>query len=526
MNVRQNFYFISRFRFAGLVLLAMASAVNPVAADTEVWSFRGGSGIAPENTIEGMNLAFDLGASGTEIDLWHAGIALGPTVTPEIVIHHDRNVARTTNGSGEIQNLTPEYLSTLDAGSSNGKTRFPGARIPTLDEALNVLQARDKAVLLDIKTSPFGQPGTVPVTEVAAAIQRANLQRDNIYTWTSVPSRIQQYTAAIPDLQVIFNGNVDPNTVVWQDLIDQGYSGILIRYDDQVGGGGEFNQAFIDEIHANGLFVVLNGGTVARFRQAVEFGVDIVMTHNTDGFTQVLAEMRTPLLGDCNFDGAISFLDISPFVAVLTAGDYLAEADTNQDDAVDFLDIRPMVSILTDNSTTDDSTTDDSTTDDSTTDDSTTDDSTTDDSTTDDSTTDDSTTDDSTTDDSTTDDSTTDDSTTDDSTTDDSTTDDSTTDDSTTDDSTTDDSTTDDSTTDDSTTDDSTTDDSTTDDSTTDDSTTDDSTTDDSTTDDSTTDDSTTDDSTTDDSTTDDSTTDDSTTDGLSADGSIRKTGN
>lgn len=348
MNCKHHFTIVSRILAIGL----MTFAVKPVAADTEVWSFRGGSGIAPENTIEGMNLAFDLGASGTEIDLWHAGAALDPSVTREIFIHHDRNVARTTNGTGEIQNLTPEYLRTLDAGSSNGETRFPGARIPTLDEALSVLQARDKAVLLDIKTSPFGLLGTVPTAEVAAALQRANFQSDNIYAWTSVPARVQEYTAVIPDLQVIFNGNVDPNTIVWQDLFDQGYRGVLIRYDDQVGGGGEFNQIFINQAHANGFFVVLNGGTTDRLRQAIDFGVDIVMTHNVDSFTQVLAETMTGepiLLGDCNLDEAVNFIDIPVFISLLTSGDYLDEADTNRDRLVNFMDINLFINLLSSN---------------------------------------------------------------------------------------------------------------------------------------------------------------------------------
>ena len=164
-------------------MLTMVYAVNPVIADTEVWSFRGGLGEGPENTIEGINLALDLGASGTEIDLWYAGSALGPTVTPEIVILHDRSVERTTNGFGEVQNLSYEYLRTLDA--SNGDVRFPGAKIPTLDEVLNVLQPRDKAVLLDIKISSFGQLGSVPPSEIASALARANFQSDNIYTWTN-----------------------------------------------------------------------------------------------------------------------------------------------------------------------------------------------------------------------------------------------------------------------------------------------------------------------------------------------------
>ena len=55
------------------------------------------------------------------------------------------------------------------------------------------------------------------------------------------------------------------------------------------------------------------------------------------------------LLGDCNFDEAVTFLDISPFIMTLFGSGYLAEADVNQDDRVDFLDIGPFVDVLLSN---------------------------------------------------------------------------------------------------------------------------------------------------------------------------------
>ena len=52
------------------------------------------------------------------------------------------------------------------------------------------------------------------------------------------------------------------------------------------------------------------------------------------------------LLGDCNFDGEVNFLDISPFIAVLSMNDYLEEADINNDGFVNFLDISLFIGIL------------------------------------------------------------------------------------------------------------------------------------------------------------------------------------
>ena len=52
------------------------------------------------------------------------------------------------------------------------------------------------------------------------------------------------------------------------------------------------------------------------------------------------------LLGDANQDGEVNFLDISPFVSLLSAGGFLDDADVNRDGEVNFLDISPFVSLL------------------------------------------------------------------------------------------------------------------------------------------------------------------------------------
>ena len=46
-------------------------SVDSTIAQTTLWAIRGGISVGPENTIEGMGLTFDLGARGTEIDLWN-----------------------------------------------------------------------------------------------------------------------------------------------------------------------------------------------------------------------------------------------------------------------------------------------------------------------------------------------------------------------------------------------------------------------------------------------------------------------
>ena len=52
------------------------------------------------------------------------------------------------------------------------------------------------------------------------------------------------------------------------------------------------------------------------------------------------------LLGDVNLDGEVTFLDISPFIAILSAAGFQVEADVDLDAAVTFLDIAPLIAIL------------------------------------------------------------------------------------------------------------------------------------------------------------------------------------
>lgn len=89
---------------------------------------RGYSAVAPENTIVAFDEAIRLGCQAVEFD-----VRLSADGVPVVI--HDDTVERTTNGSGQVQDLTKLDLSRLDAGSWKHH-RYAGSRIPTLDETL------------------------------------------------------------------------------------------------------------------------------------------------------------------------------------------------------------------------------------------------------------------------------------------------------------------------------------------------------------------------------------------------------
>lgn len=107
---------------------------------------RGAAACAPENTLEGIHTAADMGMKWIELD-----VKLTKDSVP--IIFHDDDLDRTTNGHGPVAQMNFSDLRDLEAGSwfSEG---FSGIRIPTLEEAIEVILARDLGVNLEIKPCP------------------------------------------------------------------------------------------------------------------------------------------------------------------------------------------------------------------------------------------------------------------------------------------------------------------------------------------------------------------------------------
>lgn len=116
---------------------------------------RGAAAYAPENTLEGIHTAADMGIEWVELD-----VKLTKDQVP--IIFHDDTLERTTNGSGAVAIATYEEIRQLEAGSwfSDG---FSGIKIPTLEEALEVLVDHKMGLNLEIKPCPGREKETAEV---------------------------------------------------------------------------------------------------------------------------------------------------------------------------------------------------------------------------------------------------------------------------------------------------------------------------------------------------------------------------
>lgn len=112
-----------------------------------VFAHRGGSGLAPENTLAAFDRAQALGVDGLELDarLSRDGV---------VVLHHDPLLDRTTNARGPVEALTAAELARVDAGHRfGGPGRWPfrglGIGVPTLSDVLD--RYRDLRIIIELK---------------------------------------------------------------------------------------------------------------------------------------------------------------------------------------------------------------------------------------------------------------------------------------------------------------------------------------------------------------------------------------
>lgn len=153
-----------------------------------IFGHRGAPDETPENTVVGFQRAVKLGIDGVELDvqLCKSG---------ELVIIHDEEVDKLTDGTGRIAELTFDELRGLDAGKHFDE-KFKGERIPTLEEVLEVLGG-NMIVNVELKTRSIPDDGLE--MKVVRLIEKMGLQSSIILSSFN-PFAVRRARKANPDL--------------------------------------------------------------------------------------------------------------------------------------------------------------------------------------------------------------------------------------------------------------------------------------------------------------------------------------
>ena len=152
---------------------------------------RGAAALAPENTLEGLRVAARLG-------LRWVGVDAKLSADGVVVLFHDETLERTTDGSGLVAATRFAALRRLDAGAWFGPA-WRGARVPTLEQALDLLSELGLRANVEIKPCPGREAETARAA--VAAIRRAWPARRRPLLLTSFrPDSLAAARAAAPEM--------------------------------------------------------------------------------------------------------------------------------------------------------------------------------------------------------------------------------------------------------------------------------------------------------------------------------------
>lgn len=135
-----------------------------------VIAHRGDSAHRPENTLASFASALEVGATLVELDVQL-------TADGHAVVIHDPRVDRTTNGRGDVREMTLAEVKALSAGYPDQfGDAYAGERVPTLAEALSLLHGRAR-VMIEIKSDSVTDDAAGGVeAPTIAEVRRAGLE--------------------------------------------------------------------------------------------------------------------------------------------------------------------------------------------------------------------------------------------------------------------------------------------------------------------------------------------------------------
>ena len=153
---------------------------------------RGYSDIAPENTLPAFRLAGEYGFWGAECDT-------SPTADGVWIIMHDDTVDRMTDGEGKVQDLTFDEIRALTIDDGSNVESYPGTRVPTLEEYLDVCKEYGMHPVIEIKTC-----AAVEDMESLAALLSAREEKDMFVIITFGAAHAVRIKALMPQTPVYY----------------------------------------------------------------------------------------------------------------------------------------------------------------------------------------------------------------------------------------------------------------------------------------------------------------------------------
>lgn len=246
--------------------------------NTKVWAHRGASAYAPENSLEAFELAIKMGAHGIELDIYE-------TADAKLVIHHDNDIKRMTNGvEAKIQQTDFDTLRTYNFNGTWGD-QFGFVKIPALHEVLDLFRPTDMTINIELKEGSVNY-----LKEIARAVKEFGMEEQIIYS-------------SFDHIKLYRMKEIDPNAKTgalyafnmlypWAYAKMAGVTALHPSY-DQLYRHDELGMDYIKEAHTHGIEV--NPWTANKegiIRRIARSGADHIITDVPDVALRIISELN------------------------------------------------------------------------------------------------------------------------------------------------------------------------------------------------------------------------------------------
>ncbi|MFN8403456.1 MAG: glycerophosphodiester phosphodiesterase [Anaerolineales bacterium] len=283
-----------------ILFLAVVTSVivNPKAPPTRYYdgaprtlviAHQGGDGVWPGDTMFAFENAVRIGADVLEMD---AHI----TKDGQIVLMHDEEVDRTTDGAGLIEDKTLDELKQLDAAydwSIDDDQTYPyrgqGIQVPTLDEVFEKFPQMRYVIEIKLTKNPIEKP-------LCDLIRQHNMQ-DKVIIGSFHDEAMRSFRATCPEVATSAASDEVRNYVLLGKVFLWGFYAPHFQTiqppwnpDDSLG-IQIMTERFVRESHAKNIRV--EPWTVndpALMKQYIEWGVDGIITDRPDLLVEALGK--------------------------------------------------------------------------------------------------------------------------------------------------------------------------------------------------------------------------------------------